>query len=67
MLLISNLQSRFTPVVDLKVKTNWAKRLPTNQWWLCMRPLLRILAKHEAAYTEQGISVRECINEEEET
>lgn len=54
----------FTPVVELKVKTNWEKRIPTSQWWMCMRPLLRILAKHEAAYQEQGISVQEVFDED---
>jgi len=54
----------FTPVVELKIKTNWEKRIPTSQWWMCMRPLLRILAKHEAAYQEQGISVQEVFDED---
>jgi len=50
----------FKPVVDLKDETDWEKRIPKKQWWMCMRPLLRILAKHEDAYEEQAICVKEC-------
>ena len=49
----------FTPVAELKSKTDWDHRIAKTQWWMCMRPLLRILAKHEAAYQEQGINVKE--------
>lgn len=31
-------------------------RIPKDQWWLKLRPLLRILTKHkEKAYTPEGI------------
>jgi len=50
---------KFAPVSELKAMTKWDKRIPKTQWWMCMRPLLRILAKHEAAYQEQGINVKE--------
>jgi len=50
----------FHPVMDLVVKTDYEKRLPKTQWWMCMRPLLRILAKHEASYQEQSVDVAEC-------
>jgi hypothetical protein len=30
-------------------------RIPKNHWWLKLRPLLRILAKHESAYEEEGM------------
>ena len=50
---------QFTPVAELKKQTIWEKRIPKVQWWMCMRPLLRILAKHEATYQEQGINVIE--------
>lgn len=49
----------FQPVVELKHHTDWERRISHNQWWLKLRPLLRILAKHEAAYHEEGISVKE--------
>ena len=44
----------FTPVQDLKIQTDYKHRLPTVQWWLKIRPLLRILAKHDSAYLEEG-------------
>ena len=50
---------RFQPVFDLKNRTDWDRRIPKEQWWLKLRPLLRILAKHEAAYHEEGITVKE--------
>lgn len=49
----------FQPVIDLKNRTDWERRIPKEQWWLKLRPLLRILAKHEAAYHEEGITVKE--------
>ncbi|XP_045111791.1 ATP-dependent 6-phosphofructokinase-like isoform X1 [Portunus trituberculatus] len=49
----------FQPVVELKERTDWERRIPKEQWWLKLRPLLRILAKHEAAYHEEGIVVKE--------
>ncbi|XP_018024643.1 LOW QUALITY PROTEIN: ATP-dependent 6-phosphofructokinase-like [Hyalella azteca] len=49
----------FKPVSELKALTDWERRIPKSQWWMFMRPLLRILAKHEAAYQEQGINVKE--------
>lgn len=49
----------FQPVFDLKKNTDWDRRIPKEQWWLKLRPLLRILAKHEAAYHEEGINVKE--------
>ncbi|XP_071542421.1 ATP-dependent 6-phosphofructokinase isoform X4 [Panulirus ornatus] len=49
----------FQPVIELKRQTDWERRIPLNQWWLKLRPLLRILAKHEAAYHEEGIVVKE--------
>lgn len=30
-------------------------RIPKEQWWLKLRPLLRILAKHDSAYEEEGM------------
>ncbi|XP_063848449.1 ATP-dependent 6-phosphofructokinase-like isoform X4 [Scylla paramamosain] len=49
----------FQPVIDLKERTDWERRIPKEQWWLKLRSLLRILAKHEAAYHEEGIVVKE--------
>uniref|UniRef100_A0AC35TN83 ATP-dependent 6-phosphofructokinase n=1 Tax=Rhabditophanes sp. KR3021 TaxID=114890 RepID=A0AC35TN83_9BILA len=40
----------FTPVSDLIKETDFEHRLPLEQWWLKLRPLLRILSKHESCY-----------------
>ncbi|KAL3887669.1 hypothetical protein ACJMK2_000235 [Sinanodonta woodiana] len=49
----------FTPVEELKNETNFEKRIPINQWWLKLRPLLRIMAKHaERAYITEGVFSR---------
>nr|XP_018898104.1 PREDICTED: ATP-dependent 6-phosphofructokinase isoform X3 [Bemisia tabaci] len=45
----------FTPLMDLKKETNFDQRIPKHQWWLKLRPLLRILAKHDSAYEEEGM------------
>lgn len=37
-------QYSFTPVQDLKTRTDWKRRLSRNQWWLDLRPLLSMLA-----------------------
>ncbi|GAB1611013.1 ATP-dependent 6-phosphofructokinase-like [Argonauta hians] len=37
----------FTPVMELTQFANFEKRVPKEQWWLKLRSLLRILAKHE--------------------
>lgn len=30
-------------------------RIPQKQWWLRLRPLLRILAKHDSVYEDDGV------------
>lgn len=47
----------FTPIHQLKVETDFKHRIPKHQWWLKLRPLLRILAKHDSVYEEEGIVV----------
>ncbi|BFZ21148.1 hypothetical protein BsWGS_24186 [Bradybaena similaris] len=42
----------FTPVEELAEATDFDKRLPKEQWWLKLRPLLRILAKHSVVSYE---------------
>jgi len=34
----------FAPVSELKSRTDWDKHRPCSQWWLVVRPLLKILA-----------------------
>ncbi|XP_056630416.1 ATP-dependent 6-phosphofructokinase isoform X1 [Diorhabda sublineata] len=48
-------QYKCTPLTVLKEETNFEKRIPKEQWWLKLRPLLRILAKHDSAYQEEGM------------
>ncbi|KAH8269454.1 hypothetical protein KR018_003383, partial [Drosophila ironensis] len=50
-------QYRFSPLVDLIGETNFDQRIPKKQWWLRLRPLLRILAKHDSAYEEEGMYI----------
>ncbi|XP_035660476.1 ATP-dependent 6-phosphofructokinase, muscle type-like [Branchiostoma floridae] len=45
---------QFSPVTHLKSQTDFQHRLPREQWWLKLRPLLRILAKHESVYEVEG-------------
>ena len=40
----------FTPLEELAEQTDFDHRLPRTQWWLKIRPLLRLLAKHQASY-----------------
>lgn len=59
-------QYRFTPLRELISETNFEQRIPKSQWWLKLRPLLRILAKHDSAYEEEGMFVtveEECASE----
>lgn len=50
-------QYKFTPLADLIAETNFEHRIPKSQWWLKLRPLLRILAKHDSAYEEEGLYI----------
>ncbi|MFH4976856.1 hypothetical protein AB6A40_003565 [Gnathostoma spinigerum] len=43
----------FTPVEELALETDFEHRLPNEQWWLKLRPLLRILAQHESTYAAE--------------
>ncbi|KAG8515125.1 ATP-dependent 6-phosphofructokinase, platelet type [Galemys pyrenaicus] len=40
----------FQPVVELKKDTDFEHRIPKEQWWLKLRPLMKILAKYKASY-----------------
>ncbi|XP_045527543.1 ATP-dependent 6-phosphofructokinase isoform X2 [Pieris brassicae] len=48
-------QYKFTPLEELKSQTNFSQRVPKQQWWMKLRPLLRILAKHDSTYEEEGM------------
>uniref|UniRef100_A0A3P9H667 ATP-dependent 6-phosphofructokinase n=1 Tax=Oryzias latipes TaxID=8090 RepID=A0A3P9H667_ORYLA len=40
----------FQPVVMLKDHTDFIHRIPKEQWWLKLRPLMKILAKYKTSY-----------------
>ncbi|XP_048223421.1 LOW QUALITY PROTEIN: ATP-dependent 6-phosphofructokinase, platelet type [Perognathus longimembris pacificus] len=40
----------FQPVAELRKKTDFEHRIPKEQWWLKLRPVMKILAKYEASY-----------------
>ncbi|XP_077517814.1 ATP-dependent 6-phosphofructokinase isoform X2 [Amblyomma americanum] len=45
-------QYYFTPVQDLKSRTDWKHRIAKEEWWLsCVRDLLKIFAHHNVDYT----------------
>lgn len=49
-------QSQFTPVQELSLKTDFRHRRPSENWWLGLRSLLRILAKHESVYNSLSVT-----------
>ncbi|XP_043477406.1 ATP-dependent 6-phosphofructokinase isoform X4 [Leptopilina heterotoma] len=57
MLGIVRRQYRFTPFKDLIQVTDFDHRIPTYQWWMKLRPLLKVLAKHESTYEEEGLYI----------
>jgi len=36
-------------------QTDFAHNLPLNQWWLKLRPLLRLLSQHESSYETEAV------------
>ncbi|XP_018668760.2 ATP-dependent 6-phosphofructokinase, muscle type isoform X2 [Ciona intestinalis] len=40
-------QMLFQPVEDLKADTDFKHRIPNQQWWMQIRPLLRIMAHYQ--------------------
>ncbi|XP_060104093.1 ATP-dependent 6-phosphofructokinase, platelet type isoform X2 [Heteronotia binoei] len=40
----------FQPVGQLKDETDFEHRIPREQWWLKLRPLMKIFAKYKASY-----------------
>ncbi|XP_043492801.1 ATP-dependent 6-phosphofructokinase isoform X5 [Polistes fuscatus] len=57
MLGIVRRQYRFTPFTELLEVTDFEHRIPTYQWWMKLRPLLKVLAKHESTYEEEGLYI----------
>ncbi|KAK1126595.1 hypothetical protein K0M31_004224 [Melipona bicolor] len=50
-------QYRFTPFTELLQVTDFEHRIPTYQWWMKLRPLLKVLAKHDSTYEEEGLYI----------
>ncbi|XP_072117354.1 ATP-dependent 6-phosphofructokinase, liver type-like isoform X3 [Mobula birostris] len=40
----------FRPVTELKGETDFEHRMPKEQWWLRLRPLLKMLAKYQTGF-----------------
>ncbi|XP_070151819.1 ATP-dependent 6-phosphofructokinase isoform X2 [Polyergus mexicanus] len=57
MLGIIRRQYRYTPFTELIEVTDFEHRIPTYQWWMKLRPLLKVLAKHESTYEEEGLYI----------
>uniref|UniRef100_A0A0B6Z7M5 ATP-dependent 6-phosphofructokinase n=2 Tax=Arion vulgaris TaxID=1028688 RepID=A0A0B6Z7M5_9EUPU len=56
----------FTPVQELAEATDYVKRIPKEQWWLKLRPLLRILAKHSEVNYETVAEMANIDEDEDE-
>ncbi|MGH0128306.1 UNVERIFIED_CONTAM: hypothetical protein FKN15_001280 [Acipenser sinensis] len=42
----------FNPVTELKEHTDFEHRMPKEQWWLHLRPMLKMLAKYPTNFNE---------------
>ncbi|XP_017285037.1 ATP-dependent 6-phosphofructokinase, platelet type isoform X7 [Kryptolebias marmoratus] len=40
----------FQPVAQLQEETDFVHRIPKEQWWLKLRPVMKILAKYKTSY-----------------
>jgi 6-phosphofructokinase 1 len=43
----------FTPVADLVEDTDFVFRRSKKQWWMQMRPMMKILARHDSTYPKE--------------
>uniref|UniRef100_A0A8C6UYS8 ATP-dependent 6-phosphofructokinase n=1 Tax=Neogobius melanostomus TaxID=47308 RepID=A0A8C6UYS8_9GOBI len=51
----------FQPVVQLKDETDFVHRIPKEQWWLKLRPLMKILAKYKTSYDVSDYGILEHV------
>ncbi|XP_006516550.1 ATP-dependent 6-phosphofructokinase, platelet type isoform X1 [Mus musculus] len=56
----------FQPVAELKKVTDFEHRIPKEQWWLKLRPIMKILAKYEASYDMSDSGKLESLQHHEE-
>ncbi|VDD80631.1 unnamed protein product [Mesocestoides corti] len=45
----------YTRVGELRKATDFKHRVPRDNWWMNLRPLMRIMAKHESLYESESI------------
>uniref|UniRef100_A0A8C1YRB1 6-phosphofructokinase n=1 Tax=Cyprinus carpio TaxID=7962 RepID=A0A8C1YRB1_CYPCA len=45
----------FSPVTELKAHTDFEHRMPQEQWWLNLRPMLKMLAKYQTSFDDQSL------------
>ncbi|KAK4468234.1 hypothetical protein MN116_008390 [Schistosoma mekongi] len=48
-------QTTYSNIIELKEHTDFKHRLPKEEWWLSLRPLMRIMAKHDSLYESESI------------
>nr|CAH8861308.1 unnamed protein product [Trichobilharzia regenti] len=48
-------QTTYSNIMELKDHTDFKHRLPREEWWLSLRPLMRIMAKHDSLYESESI------------
>ncbi|XP_059119427.1 ATP-dependent 6-phosphofructokinase, platelet type isoform X4 [Peromyscus eremicus] len=64
---ISKRDLLFQPVTELREKTDFEHRIPKEQWWLKLRPLMKILAKYEASYDVSDAGKLESLRHQQGT
>jgi len=47
-------QTLFRPVEELEKEADMKNRVPKDNWWLVVRPLLRVLARHKEIFTREA-------------
>ncbi|XP_048408327.1 ATP-dependent 6-phosphofructokinase, platelet type isoform X2 [Stegostoma tigrinum] len=52
----------FQPVLELQDETDFKHRIPNEQWWLKLRPLMKILAKYKASFDVSDAGQMEHVN-----
>ncbi|KAI1899241.1 hypothetical protein AGOR_G00059780 [Albula goreensis] len=53
---------QFSPVSELKEMTDFKHRMPTEQWWLHLRLMLKMLAKYQLSFNEYVTGEVEHVN-----
>ncbi|XP_062847218.1 ATP-dependent 6-phosphofructokinase, platelet type isoform X4 [Trichomycterus rosablanca] len=57
----------FQPVVQLRDETDFVHRIPKEQWWLKLRPLMKILAKYKTSYDVSDSGQLEHVSRDKES